>query len=149
VKSTNPEQWERTSFWFAEQISKRATCPRRSVGCLIIRPHGPHVVGGYNGAAEGIPTCLEEGCLEEGGHCVRAVHAEIRAITTAVKAGVSLDGCIAYVTLLPCINCMQALLESGIREIHYDQKYARDEANHLFRFAESAGVQLIERQYRD
>lgn len=70
----------------------------------------------------------------------------MRAIANAAKYGINLNGCIAFCTLLPCINCMQALLEAGVREIHYDESYVRDERFHVHRLAELGDVRLIERK---
>lgn len=81
----------------------------------------------------------------EGGHCVRAVHAEIRAISRAAKAGVVLNESTAFVTLLPCIQCMQALMLCGVREIYYDEVYDRPEKEHVHLLAEQGGIRLTER----
>jgi len=138
-------------FRFAEQWALKATCPRASVGCVLISTFrtsekGSHFIsGGYNGAPENMDTCKSSECILEGGHCIRAVHAEIRAITYAVKRGIRIDGAEAFITLLPCVQCMQALLLSGVRVIHYDKSYVRDEAEHVHRLAEAGGVSLIER----
>lgn len=122
-----------------------ASCPRKSVGCVIVIPGGTVVAGGWNGAPDHMESCHQSGCIDEGGHCVRSVHAEIRAIAYAAKRGVMLSGAEAYTTLLPCINCMQALLEAGVRTIHYDQEYTREERNTLFKLAEIGRVILKER----
>lgn len=90
-------------------------------------------------------TCHQAECIIEGGHCVRAVHAEVRAITYAAKRGTRLDGAEAFLTLLPCIQCMQALLLSGVSIIHYDEMYEREEAEWVQGLAEHAGVHLQRR----
>lgn len=137
---------ENTFFNIANTMAMEATCPRRSVGCVVVNEYDGIVAAGYNGAPEGLSTCEENGCILEGRHCVRAVHAEIRAISSAAQRGVSLKDCRVYVTLLPCIQCMQALLLSGIRVIIYDATYEREEKVHLFLLAKAAGVVLIERK---
>jgi dCMP deaminase len=144
-KSTNSKPYEDRFFRLAEDLSRDATCPRKHVGCIIVNKQDIVIVGGHNGAPEGMPTCLDEGCLMEGGHCIRSVHAEIRAIAFAAQYGMRLHGCVAYTTLLPCLQCLQALLESGISAIHYDEVYDREEKKHVFQLAQLGNIQLIER----
>jgi len=102
------------------------------------------VATGYNGAPRRMRHCYDAGCLLEGGHCVRAVHAEINAITNAARRGVPLEGCTAYCTLLPCIQCLQALYACGIRMVFFKETYEREEKDHLFQIAEDAGIALID-----
>lgn len=150
-KSTkSPEEIEKY-FRLAEQWAEKATCPRASVGCVLIStrgtdPRGTHfLAGGYNGAPENMTTCRQAECIIEGGHCVRAVHAEVRAIAYAARRGIRLDHAEAFLTLLPCIQCMQALLLSGVQVIHYDDMYDRPEAEWVQGLAEHAGVHLLRR----
>ena len=136
---------ERFFFTLAEDQAKMAKCPRASVGCVIVLGGEMILSTGFNGAPAGQVTCLDDGCIIEGGHCVRAVHAEARAIALAAKRGIRLDGAEAYVTLLPCINCMNALIIAGVKMIYYDQSYERAEKDWLHQLARSAHVRLIER----
>ena len=48
-------------------------------------------------------------------------HAEINAIESACKVvgDWRLDGCVMYVTLLPCMMCSGAILESRIKKVYY------------------------------
>lgn len=137
--------WDDTFFQIAWIWAERATCPRRSVGCVIVDDQKAVVASGYNGAPRGMPHCLDAGCTLEGNHCVSAVHAEMNAIAYAARRGISLDGCEAYCTLLPCIQCLQALLACGVRTINFDETYLRSERNQLHRLALIGGVRLIGR----
>src|SRR6266487_3518395 len=103
--------------------SQRSTCPRKSVGAILVR-NKLIVSTGYNGSARGLPHCIEAGCLQDGhGHCQRVVHAEINCIVNAFeKAGAWL-----YTTDLPCIDCTLAIINAGIvglvyRDIYVDEK---------------------------
>ena len=50
-------------------------------------------------------------------------HSELNAILN--YRGGSLEGALMYVTLFPCNECAKAIIQSGIREIIYDDdKYA-------------------------
>ena len=48
-------------------------------------------------------------------------HAEIKAIEVACKVvgDWRLDDCVMYVTLLPCMMCSGAILESRIKKVYY------------------------------
>lgn len=132
-------------FGYSESWAKRASCPRASVGCTIVSSNGIVICGGYNGAPDSSDSCLAVGCLIEGGHCVRSVHAEVRAVAYAARRGYRLDGTTAIVTLLPCINCLQAMALAGVQTVYYDQTYEREEKEHLFVLAEQLRVEFVER----
>jgi dCMP deaminase len=60
------------------------------------------------------------------GHEQATVHAEQNAVADAARRGSSVEGCIAYVTHYPCINCAKILAAAGIAEIKYHQDYSND-----------------------
>ena len=51
------------------------------------------------------------------------VHAEANAIAYAAKEGISTKGCSLYVTLSPCINCANLIIQAGIKEVIYTESY--------------------------
>lgn len=69
-------------------------------------------------------------------------HAEINAIEEACKVigDWRLDECEMYVTLLPCMMCSGAILESRIKKIYY----LRDRTNVCFDTAKYINVEKIE-----
>ncbi len=69
------------------------------------------------------------------------MHAEQNAIADAARRGSSLDGCIAYVTHYPCINCAKILAAAGIRTIKYHSDYHNDPLVPLV--IGDAGVDLV------
>lgn len=140
--------FEDTFFDIAKVLARRSTCPRKKVGCVIVDDYNSIVSEGYNGAPSGMPQCSEDGCIDEGGHCVRAVHAEINAVAAAARRGASLKGCRAYCTLLPCIQCAQALATAGVHHVFYDEAYEREEANTLRSLVGRLNLSLIERTRR-
>jgi dCMP deaminase len=109
--------WDVTWLAVAETIAKRATCPRASVGAVIVRDN--HLISaGYNGAPSGQEHCTDIGCLIEDGHCQRAIHAEVNAIADAARRGVSIDGSTIYLydTLgrQPCRECAKVIAAVGL-----------------------------------
>lgn len=106
----------------ARTFSRRATCDRAHVGCVLV-VSGRIVSTGYNGSLPGAPHCVEEGHLMLDGHCVRTVHAEMNSLADAARRGASVDGATAFCTHEPCAYCAKALLAAGIRRIVYDKPY--------------------------
>jgi dCMP deaminase len=80
------------------------------------------VAGGYNGFLPGTPHVSR---LREG-HEQATVHAEQNAVADAARRGSSVEGCVAYVTHYPCINCAKILAAAGITKIKYREDYQND-----------------------
>jgi len=118
--------WDEYFMANAFLISTRSICERLQVGCVIVTS-GDHknriVAAGYNGFLPGTP---HQSRVREG-HEQSTVHAEQNAIADAARRGISVDGCTAYITHYPCINCAKILAASGIRTIKFHLDYQNDE----------------------
>ena len=106
----------------AKEVSKRATCPRASVGCVLVR-NKQMLATGYNGAPKGLPHCMDVGCIIESQHCRRSVHSEINAIIQAAYHGTSVRGGKIYCTTRPCSICTKMIINAGIEEVIYIEEY--------------------------
>jgi dCMP deaminase len=126
----------------AEAVAKRGTCPRLSVGSIIVDPQNGIVATGYNGSPRGLPHCLEVGCLEIHGRCERTIHSEVNALLQAGRSGSSVVGCSLYVTHRPCYRCMLLLIQAGIKVIFYRQEYKSDNEQLVWDTVGQAGVML-------
>ncbi len=124
----------------ARTVATRATCPRLSVGCVLVREHRI-LTTGYNGAPRGVAHCTEAGCIVVNDHCARATHAEANAIVQGALHGVSLAGSIAYCTHQPCVNCSKLLISAGVQKIVYDVGYPDPVASELLA---EAGVAIAQ-----
>lgn len=126
--------WDSHFMRRAYVVAEMATCPRASVGAVLVR--GKHeLVSGFNGAAKGLPHCTDVGCEMENGHCVTAVHAEANAIVQAALHGVSTAGATAYVTHTPCRRCTNMLINAGITRIVYGIDYRSEQSLALLKEA--------------
>jgi len=128
-------------FYFmdiAGRVATRSTCPRRSVGAIIVM-NKRILATGYNGAPSGMDHCIDVGCLMVDGHCVRTLHAEQNAIIQAARFGVSTQGAEIYVTSSPCLNCAKAIINAGITKVWYWDGYPDEIA---VQFLDAAGVKL-------
>ena len=62
----------------------------------------------------------------------RAVHAEMNALSDAVRLGRSVAGSTIYVTTYPCHNCAKHLIASGIARIVFIEPYPKSKTESLF-----------------
>lgn len=119
--------WDQFYLKLAQEYSKRATCPRASVGCVIVNEDRRLIAAGYNGSPPGLPHCDDVGCDIIDNHCKRVLHAESNALLYAAKKGVSVEGATAYLTITPCYDCFKLLVSAGIRRIVYAATYKFDD----------------------
>ena len=123
----------------AKLVSTRATCPRRSVGAVLVKDRRI-LATGYNGAPMGLPHCPEDGekhdwplgCMRAG-HCIRSLHAEQNVLLQAAKIGIPCDGSTMYVTCQPCNACAKMIINAGIVGVVYEGDYPDDFSIELFR----------------
>jgi len=118
----------------AEHVARQATCPRASVGAVIVRDDRVLSMG-YNGSPRKIPHCRDAGCWiqERDGtkSCVRAVHAEANAVANAAYMGMATRGGVVFATHYPCVQCLKLIINAGIEEIYYARDYDDKRARSL------------------
>ena len=117
--------WDEYFMGVAKLSAKRSKDPNTQVGCCIVNADKRIVAVGYNGLPRNcddsdFPWNCREGSLQDTKYAY-VVHAELNAILNATT---SLAGCTLYVTLFPCNECMKSIIQSGIKEVVYeDNKY--------------------------
>lgn len=121
------KSWDHHFMDMAYLASSRGTCPRKRVGCVIVRDNRV-ISTGYNGSMPGQPHCDDAGCLylygEDAG-CQRTNHAEANAIAQAARFGISVEGATCYVTMSTCYTCLKLLISSGITRVVYHEAYRK------------------------
>lgn len=128
-------------------VASRATCVRRKVGAILVLEKRI-LATGYNGAPQGLPHCLEIGCLREKEgipsgerhELCRGIHAEQNVIIQAARYGISIVGSTLYCTNLPCVICTKMLINSGVKKICYGDGYP-DKLS--FAMLNEAGIELV------
>lgn len=117
--------WDEYFMGVAKLSAKRSKDPNTQVGCCIVNQDKRIVAVGYNGMPRGckdeeFPWANRQGALQDTKYAY-VVHAELNAILNATTP---LTGCSLYVTLFPCNECMKAIIQSGIKEVIFeDNKY--------------------------
>jgi dCMP deaminase len=132
--------WDEYFMATAVLISTRSNCERLHVGCIIVTGGDRKnrlVAAGYNGF---LPSTPHVSRLRDGREQA-TVHAEQNAIADAARRGSSVDGCVAYVTHFPCINCAKILSAAGIKEIKYRDDYCNDPL--VMPLLSEAGVKVL------
>ena len=119
---TERPTWDEYFKEIALTTSKRSSCERLHVGCIIVKENRI-IAAGYNGF---LPGCPHKSIIRDN-HEQATVHAEQNAISDCAKRGAICDNSIAYITHYPCLNCCKILLASGIKEIKYINDYKNDD----------------------
>lgn len=111
----------------ARMVASRTTCIRRSVGCVLVSPHGEVIATGYNGVPSGFPHCNEELPCEgaylpagQAGTKCKSTHAEQNALIQCRDHRLIHT---AYVTCNPCDVCVKLLLNTSCQRIVFIDDY--------------------------
>jgi dCMP deaminase len=123
IKRPEPDEY---FLRMALLVATRSTCPRRSVGCVLVDKHNHILATGYNGVPKGVVHCLDVPCRGadqksgEGLDLCEATHAEQNALlqcsdTQAIER--------VYTTTSPCIHCVKLILNTGAKEIVFLESY--------------------------
>jgi len=115
--------WNDYFIEIVKLIGKRATCPRKQVGALIVK-NNKIIASGYNGSPRGLEHCSDIGCLIRDDHCIRVIHADCNAL---LQAGKEAQGATLYCTCLPCELCFKLCIQAGIKRIIYIEDYNKED----------------------
>lgn len=108
--------WMRYFSDMCRLVASKSKDRSTKVGCVIVGPDHEVRSTGYNGFVRGANDEREDWHERPMKYKVTA-HAEANAIANAARAGISLKGCTAYVSLPPCSNCALLLVQAGITRI--------------------------------
>ena len=116
--------WDEYFMGVAMLSAMRSKDPNTQVGACIVSEEHKILSMGYNGFPLGCSDdefpWNREG---EDNKYFYTTHSELNAILN--YRGGSLEGATIYVTLFPCNECAKAIIQSGSREVVYDDdKYA-------------------------
>jgi dCMP deaminase len=134
--NNNRLSWDEYFMSIAILASKRSSCSRLNVGCIIIKDNRI-VTTGYNGFLRGAPHISR--VLNN--HEQATVHAEQNAICDAAFRGVNISNSVAYITHYPCLTCFKLLVASGINTIKYLNDYKNDPL--VKELADENNIQII------
>ncbi len=102
----------------ARIYGKLSSAKRLQVGCIIVKDDRIISIG-YNG----MPTGGSNICEENNKSKPEVLHAETNAITKLAKSTESGQDSYMFCTFAPCVDCAKLILQSGIKEFHYENDY--------------------------
>jgi dCMP deaminase len=120
-KRTDYISWDEYFMGIAMLSGMRSKDPHTQVGACIVSEDNKILSMGYNGFPKGcsddeFPWNRDGDPLEN--KYFYTTHSELNAILN--YRGGSLEGSKLYVSLFPCNECAKAIIQSGIREVIYD-----------------------------
>ncbi|OGX05805.1 MAG: cytidine deaminase [Omnitrophica bacterium RIFCSPLOWO2_12_FULL_50_11] len=128
-KKKRPD-WDEYFMGIAKVVALRSNCVKRQVAAVLVKDRRI-ISTGYNGTPRGVLNCNEGGCprcnqltrsgakLEE---CYCS-HGEENAITQAAYHGVNIKDSTIYSTYSPCLLCTKMIINSGIKEVVFNEDY--------------------------
>ena len=113
-------KWDQRFLHLAGHISDWSKDPSTKVGCVVVGSDREIRSTGFNGFPRGIEDSSER--LDDRNQKYPLIcHAEENAIMHAARVGVSLKGCVAYVTWPPCTRCARSLIQAGVVEVVFPE----------------------------
>lgn len=110
------DKWHNRFMELANIIKTWSKDESTKVGAVVVGPDREIRSTGYNGLVRGVDDNKPER-QERPTKYDFFEHAERNAIYNACRIGVSLRGCVIYVTTMPCPDCARAIIQSGIEEV--------------------------------
>lgn len=111
-------KWHKTFINISKIIAKNSYCKKKKVGCIIVK-NNQILSFGYNGTPHGFCNKCEKNNITK----KEVLHAESNAILKCAKSHTSTEGAILYITLSPCFDCCKLIVQSGIKEVYFHEKY--------------------------
>lgn len=112
------KKWDLRFLDLAAHISRWSKDPSTQVGCVVVGADREIRTTGFNGLPRGLEDTMER-LHDRNLKYPLICHAEENAIMHAARVGVSLKGCVAYVTWPPCTRCARSLVQAGVTEVVY------------------------------
>ena len=128
--------WNDYFITMAFLVSKRSSCHRLNVGCILVKDNRI-ISSGYNGH---LPKTQHRSVIRNN-HEEMTIHAEMNSIMDCAKRNVSINKSIAYITHFPCLNCFKGLVSSGVSKIYYYNDYKND--NLVYELSNEVNIEII------
>jgi len=112
-------EYHKTYLRMAKVWSSLSKSKRKKVGALVVK--GNTIISdGYNGTPTGFPNDCED---VNGDTHWYVLHAEANAILKTARSTQDISGSTLYLTLSPCKDCCELIIQSGIKKIIYIEEY--------------------------
>lgn len=106
----------------AETVAQKSPDEETKVGSILVKKEtGAVIATGFNGFARGAPDAFLPKIRPHKHQYI--IHSEANLIYNSVKHGISMQDCIVYCTLSPCVSCVRALFQSGVESVIVKELY--------------------------
>ncbi|UVD81432.1 cytidine/deoxycytidylate deaminase family protein [Mycoplasma iguanae] len=127
--------WDQYFITLSKISALRSKDPNTQVGACIVNQEKRVIALGYNGMPLGNDQDFpwnREAENESDTKYPYVVHAEINAILNTTQ---QIKNAVIYTSLFPCSNCAKIIIQSGIKEVVYqDDFYAETEDNKISKY---------------
>lgn len=110
--------WDAYFAQMVKVVASKSKDRSTQVGCVIVGPNHEIRSTGYNGMSRGCDDDRPER-HERPEKYWHMEHSERNACYNAARVGIPLEGCTAYVSWHPCMDCARALVQCGVTEVVY------------------------------
>ena len=117
--------WDSYYLAVCRAVAARSKDPATQIGCIIVGPAHEIRTTGYNSFPRKIRDDVPER-LQRPEKYLWIEHAERNAIYNAARTGTPLEGCTAYVEVMPCMDCARAIVQAGISKVVVDSDRMRE-----------------------
>lgn len=106
----------------AKSFASMSYCERGKVGAIAVKNN--RIIGSaYNGTPSGMPNV----CEVDGVTSPITIHAEMNLLIQMAKSTESIEGADIVCTMTPCVNCAKHIIQAGVKNFFYVEKYRDDE----------------------
>lgn len=116
MQENQADDWDNMFFSEAVLWSRRSHDSETKCGCILVK-NKTVISTGYNGFIRDIDDSAFPS--HRPAKYPFMIHAEANAVYNAAREGKSTLGARAYITAIPCRNCLQMLWQTGIHEIYF------------------------------
>ena len=111
------KKWSVRLLKMAKNVASWSKDTSTKVGAVITTADGKPISWGFNGMPVGIDDSIPERHMRPEKYKWMC-HAERNAMDLASRS--DLSNCVMFVTLAPCANCAQSIIQRGIRTVVVD-----------------------------
>ena len=105
---------------------------KKEIYDALTSAEGPHIINKTQHSFEEFERAVERTTLDDLLEFGRMVHAEMAALMDAARRGISVKGCLMYVTTFPCHMCARHIIAAGIQKVIYIEPYPKSKVGELY-----------------
>ena len=129
MTETDKLSWDEYFMMLVHAISMKSKDESTHIGALVVDQSNRILATGYNSFPSGIDDTISAR-QERPYKYYWFEHAERNCTYSAARVGIPLNGCRMYTNGVPCVDCGRAIVQSGIIEVIYSEKWNGSNSDH-------------------